>query len=81
MRAVRRRRLGSIDRGVAAVLAAVWAVAGLAGLVAAYVYVAWPIVVAAVFALWYAVLWGRVAVESRLLTWKEFGTPWRARAR
>jgi hypothetical protein len=75
------RKLGSIDRAVAAMLALAWAVAGLAGLVAAYVYAAWPVVAAAVFALWYAVLWSRVAVQSRLLTWKEFVTPWRARAR
>lgn len=62
-------------------LAVAWAVAGLAGLIAAYEYVAWPIVVAAVFALWYAVLWSRVAVQARLLTWKDFVAPWRARAR
>jgi len=74
-----RTKLGSINRSVAAVLAVVWACAGAAGLVAAYIYGAWAAAVAAVFALWYAVLWVRVVAQARLLTWSEFATPWRAR--
>jgi len=73
------RKLGSISRLVAVILALVWACAGVAGLVAAYVYGAWMAAVAAVFALWYAALWVRVVVQARLLAWSEVATPWRAR--
>ena len=51
-----RSKLGSINRLVAAMLALVWACAGVAGLVVAYIYGAWVAAVAAVFALWYAAL-------------------------
>lgn len=74
-----RTKLGSINRSVAVVLALVWACAGVAGLVAAYIYGAWVAAAAAVFALWYAVLWVRVVAQARLLTWSEVATPWRAR--
>jgi len=72
-------KLGSINRLVAVILALVWACAGVAGLVVAYVYGAWMAAVAAVFALWYAALWVRVVVQARLLAWSEVATPWRAR--
>ena len=72
-------RLGSINRLVAAILALVWGCAGVAGLVVAYIYGAWVAAVAAVFALWYAALWVRVAAQARLLAWSEVATPWRAR--
>ena len=74
-----RTKLGSINRFVAVILALVWASAGVAGLVVAYVYGAWMAAVAAVFALWYAALWVRVVVQARLLAWSEVATPWRAR--
>ena len=74
-----RTKLGSINRLVAVILALVWACAGVAGLVVAYVYGAWMAAVAAVFALWYAALWVRVVVQARLLAWSEVATPWRAR--
>jgi len=74
-----RTKLGSINRLVAVILALVWACAGVAGLVVAYVYGAWMAAVAAIFALWYAVLWVRVVVQARLLAWSDVATPWRAR--
>jgi hypothetical protein len=72
-------KLGSINRLVAVILALVWACAGVAGLVVAYVYGAWMAAVAAIFALWYAVLWVRVVVQARLLAWSDVATPWRER--
>ena len=74
-----RTKLGSINRIIATILAVVWASAGVAGLVVAYVSGRWVVLLAALFALWYAVLWVRVVVQARLLTWSEVATPWRAR--
>lgn len=74
-----RAKLGHLNRAVAAILALAWTGAGLAGLVAASVYGHWLAAFAALFALWYAILWVRVAVYARLLTWREVVTPWRAR--
>ena len=51
----------------AAVLALLWSGAGIAGLVAAYLYDRWLIAAAAVFALGYGLLWIRVAARGRLL--------------
>jgi hypothetical protein len=72
-------KLGSINRLVAVVLALVWGAAGFAGLVVAYVFDRWVAAVAAVFAFWYALLWIRVVIQGRLLTWSEIAAPWRAR--
>jgi hypothetical protein len=72
-------KLSSINRLVAAGLAVVWTCVGIAGLTVAFIHGAWVAAVAAVFALWYAVLWARVGIQARLLTWSEFATPWRAR--
>lgn len=72
-------RVGSINRLVAAILALVWACAGVAGLTVAFTQGMWVAAVAGVFALWYAILWARVGIQARLLTWSEFATPWRAR--
>jgi hypothetical protein len=72
-------KLGHINRAAAAILALVWACAGIAGLVAAYVYGRWVVALPALFAFWYAVLWARVVAGARLLSWSEVATPWRAR--
>jgi hypothetical protein len=45
----------------------------------AYVYGRWVMAIAALLALFYALLWIRVAVKARLLTWSEIAAPWRAR--
>jgi hypothetical protein len=74
-----RGKLGHINRAVAAILALLWACAGIVGLVAAYAYGRWVLGLAALFSLWYAVLWAHVVARARLLTWKEIGVPWRAR--
>ena len=72
-------KVGSISRVVAAMLALVWACAGIAGLVVAFTQGLWVAGIAGVFALWYALLWARVGIRARLLTWRESATPWRAR--
>jgi hypothetical protein len=74
-----RTKFSSINRFVAAILALVWASAAVAGLVVAYVSGRWVLLLLALFALWYAVLWVRVVAQARLLTWSEVATPWRAR--
>ena len=74
-----RNQLGGINRTVAAILALIWGSAGIAGLILAYAYHGWLIAVPAFLALWYAVLWGRVAARARLLRWREITRPWRAR--
>jgi len=70
-----------VNRGVAAILALVWACAGIAGLLAAYASGRWVLGLAALFALGYAILWVRVVVGARLLNWTEFAMPWRHRSR
>ena len=72
-----RTKLGHINRGVAAILSLVWACAGILGLVAAYVYGRWVLVVAALVALWYAALWAHVVARARLLAWSDIARPWR----
>ena len=73
------RKLGHINRAIAAILALIWALSGITGLVAAYVYGRWIIALAALFALWYAVLWARVVARTRFLAWSEIAMPWRVR--
>jgi hypothetical protein len=72
-------RLGRFNRAIAAILAIVWAVSGISGMVAAYVFGRWILAIAALFALWYGILWARVAARARLLTWREIAMPWRCR--
>lgn len=74
-----RSNVGQVNRFVALILALVWACAGVLGLVMAYVYGRWVMAIAALLALFYALLWIRVAVKARLLTWSEIAAPWRAR--
>jgi uncharacterized membrane protein len=74
-----RTKLGHINRFVAVILALVWACAGVAGLVVAYVSGRWVVALVALFALWYALLWVRVVAHARLLAWSDVAAPWRAR--
>ena len=74
-----RVKLCQVNRAVAALLSLVWACAGIVGLVAAYAHGRWVLGLAALFALWYAVLWAHVVARARLLTWKEIAVPWRRR--
>jgi hypothetical protein len=71
------RKLGRVSRLVAAILSLIWACAGVLGLVTALTHGRWVLMLPATFALWFSVLWTRVACRARLLTWKEVVTPWR----
>jgi hypothetical protein len=72
------RSVTGVNRIVALALALVWLSAGTAALVVGLLYGRWLLTVIAVFALWYAILWFRVAARSHLLTWSELAAPWRA---
>jgi uncharacterized membrane protein YjjP (DUF1212 family) len=71
------RKLDQINRLVATLLAVVWAVAGLGFLWVGLLQGRWIAVILATFALGYAFLWTKVAVEGRLLNWRDILTPWR----
>jgi len=73
-----RGKLSSVNRAIALALAVVWLGAGGAGIVLGLMHGQLLLVVLALFAIAYAVLWFRVAVRSRLLTWRELAVPWRA---
>src|SRR5262245_24076010 len=74
---VKQTKLGPISRGVAAILSLVWGCAGILGLVVAYAFGRWVLVLAALFALWYASLWAHVVAGARLVAWNDIARPWR----
>jgi hypothetical protein len=74
-----RTTLSSVDRVIALALAAVWLVVGVAGVVLGLIHGRPLLVALALLAVWYGVIWCRVAALSRKLTsWREFIAPWRA---
>jgi hypothetical protein len=74
-----RNKLSSVDRVIALSLGVVWLGMGVAGLVLGMMRGLWIPVALALFAIWYGVLWFRVAVLSRKLTsWRVLIMPWRA---
>jgi hypothetical protein len=72
------RKFGPVSRLIAAILSLAWACAGVSGLVAAFAFGRWVLVLPATLAIWFSVLWVRVVRRARLLTWKEVVAPWRA---
>ena len=72
-----RGKLSSVNRAIALALAVVWLGAGVAGIVLGLIHGRLLLVVLALFAISYAVLWFRVVTRSRLLTWRELIVPWR----
>jgi hypothetical protein len=75
-----RNKLSSVDRVIALSLGVIWLGMGVAGLVLGMMRGLWIPVALAFFAIWYGVLWFRVAARSRKLTsWRELIMPWRAR--
>jgi hypothetical protein len=52
--------------------------AGIAGIVLGFIHSQVLLVLLALFAILYAILWIRVVVRSRLLTWRALVAPWRA---
>lgn len=73
-----RGKLSSVNRAIALALAVVWLGAGVVGIVLGLIHGQLLVVVLALFAIFYAVLWFRVVARSRLLTWRELVVPWRA---
>jgi Flp pilus assembly protein TadB len=74
-----RNKLSSVDRVIALSLGVIWLGMGVAGLVLGMMRGLWILVALALFAIWYGVLWFRVAARSRKLTpWRELIMPWRA---
>lgn len=74
-----RGRLSSFNRAIALALAVVWLGAGVAGIVLGLIHGQLLLVVLALLAISYAVLWFRVVARSRVLTWRELVVPWRAK--
>jgi len=73
-----RSKLSRVNRAIALALAVVWLGAGGVGIVLGLIHGQLLLVVIALFAISYAVLWFRVVARSRLLTWRELIAPWRA---
>src|SRR4051812_22683778 len=74
-----RREISVVNRTVAFVLAVVWLCAGIGAVCLGFAQARWLVVVLGLFALGYALLWLRVAVRRRLLTWSRLIAPWRTR--
>ena len=73
-----RGKLSIVNRAIALALAVVWLGAGVAGIIFGLIHGPLLLVVPALFAIMYAVLWFRVVARSRLFTWRELVVPWRA---
>ena len=73
-----RGKLSTVNRTIALAVAIVWLGAGVVGIVLGLIHDQLLLVVLALFAISYAVLWFRVVARSRLLTWRELVVPWRA---
>ena len=62
---------------IALALAAVWLGMGVGGFVLGLIHDQCILVALALFAVWYGIIWFRVAALSRkLTTWREFIAPW-----
>jgi len=74
-----RNKLSSVDRVIALSLGVVWLGMGMVAVVLGLIHGQLILVTLALFAIWYGVLWFRVAARSSKLTsWREFIMPWRA---
>jgi hypothetical protein len=73
-----RGKLSNLNRAIALALAVVWLGVGVVGIVLGLKHGQLLLVVLAVCAISYAILWFRVVARSRLLTWRDFVVPWRA---
>jgi hypothetical protein len=74
-----RNKLTKVDRVIALALAALWFGMGVGGVVLGLIQDHFILIAPAFFAIWYGIIWFRVAALSRRLsTWREFIAPWRA---
>jgi hypothetical protein len=71
-----RTDLSSLDRVVAALLAAVWIAAGLTVIAISVVSRRWLMLIPSAFAIWYGSLWVRVSLGGRRLPWPASLWPW-----
>jgi len=71
--------LTRLNRIVALVLAAIWLAAGTLAGVLGVVRRRWLLIAVGIIAIWYGVLWIRVACKGRQLRWRETLWPWRER--
>ena len=62
-----RSALSKVDRGVSVVLAVVWLIAGVAGLVVGTIHASLPLLVASALVVAWGVAWSVVAWRGRLL--------------
>jgi hypothetical protein len=72
-----RGKLSRLNRFAAMLLALVWLAAGCVAGVLGFASGHWWVVTGGFLAIVYGLLWMRVAVRSRLLSWQEFTMPWR----
>jgi hypothetical protein len=78
MRLGQPRRVVGLNRAAALLLAIVWLCGGMAAVYFGFAGSRYALAGCGVFAIWYAVQWLRVALRSRLLSWRELVAPWRA---
>jgi uncharacterized membrane protein len=64
-------------RIVGSLLALVWLCVGIAAVIAGAIAQRWVLIPLGLFALWYGLVWVRVARQTRRLTLREALTPWR----
>jgi len=76
-----RGKLSRLNRFAAMLLALVWLAAGCVAGILGFASGHWLVVTGGILAIVYGLLWMRVAVRSRLLSWQEFIIPWRAASR
>jgi membrane protease YdiL (CAAX protease family) len=69
--------LSRLDRGLAVILSLVWLLGGAFGLYLGVTRSRWGLAALSLAALCYGLAWLRVALRSRLLTWRELVVPWR----
>ena len=79
MRPGQPRKVVGLDRATAVLLATVWLCGGMTGVYFGFLGSRYALAGCGVLAIWYAVQWLRVALRSRLLSWRELIAPWRAR--
>jgi hypothetical protein len=78
---MRKRPVTGVNRFVAFILGCVWLAGAAGGIAAAFGGGRRWLALPSLLALAYGVLWLRVFAQSRLLTWSDAATPWRAGAR
>jgi len=76
-----RSKLSRLNRFVALLLALTWLAAGCLAVVLGFASGHWLVATGGFLAIVYGLLWLRVVIRSRLLSWQEFIMPWRAASR